>query len=125
MCEFEIAEKAKQKKVINLVDGLNQTYDELIEELVKADGKAGMTGRILGKIYLKMIADKIFLPIEAGQEREKEYAPFHAFAYYFQYFGYDGIIFKSTVQEGGKNLVLFDPSDAQPTLDTLRKFRIE
>ncbi len=63
--------------------------------------------------YAKIISDELFVKIDST-EKEIAYAPFHCFAYYFQSLGYKGIIYKSTVCLGGKNLVLFDKSLASP-----------
>lgn len=124
MCEFSITEEARRKKVINLVQGINKSYDDLIFDLAIAEMRRNPVqySRVLGRIYLKMIADEIFVPIENGQNRGHEYAPFHAFAHYFRAQGYAGIIYKSTVLDGGKNLVLFNPDDAGYVDGTMQHF---
>ncbi|HGT0240855.1 TPA: RES domain-containing protein, partial [Clostridioides difficile] len=67
-------------------------------------------------IYLKLISDYIFELVETdnAKEKEYEYAPFHVFANYIQNKRYNGIIFRSTRNSSGKNLVLFNPTYVNP-----------
>ena len=59
--------------------------------------------------YCKLLSDQIFIPVETNN-KSLMYAPFHCVAQYFLSLGYKGIIYKSTVFDKGKNLVLFDKS---------------
>ena len=64
--------------------------------------------------YAKLMSENIFLPLETD-DKELIYAPFQCLAQYFISKGYSGIIYKSTVCNGGKNIVLFDKLLASPT----------
>lgn len=68
---------------------------------------------LVASTYTKMLSDQIFIPIE-GTDKDIEYAPFQTIAQYFISLGFSGIIYKSTVFENGKNLVLFDKNISQP-----------
>lgn len=57
--------------------------------------------------YAKMLSEQIFVPVDS-EDKELMYAPFHCIAQYFLSLGYSGIVYKSTVYDKGKNLVLFD-----------------
>ncbi|MDU7966374.1 MAG: RES family NAD+ phosphorylase [Paeniclostridium sordellii] len=100
---------------------LNRKYGNQISDMREyaknsIKNKQGLNykiSKVMMKIYNKMISDKIFLPIGDGN-RECEYIPFHAFANYFKNQGYAGIIYKSTVSPGSKNLVLFNVQDVEP-----------
>ena len=63
-------------------------------------------------MILKLVNDSTFKKIDKSkftdEEIDNEYAPFHAFANYIENKGYAGIIYNSTVYEGGLNLVLFN-----------------
>ncbi len=63
--------------------------------------------------YCKLLSSQIFTPLET-EDKDLEYAPFQTLAQYFISKGYSGIIYKSTVCEGGKNIVLFDKNMAHP-----------
>lgn len=63
--------------------------------------------------YCKLLSEEIFVPLDT-EDRDLAYAPFQTMATYFLSIGYSGIIYKSTVQNGGKNIVLFDKQLAHP-----------
>lgn len=137
-CKFIPSNKqVLDNRVVDLTIGDDKTYDQLLHELEGPllwrqlstcefneeytnkcmEYKCGCvysTAKILMKIYNKMISEKIFLPVD-GLDREEEYRPFHAFANYFREKGYAGILYKSTVSPGNKNLVLFNVNDVEPT----------
>jgi hypothetical protein len=60
-----------------------------------------------------LLSEEIFVPLDT-EDRDLAYAPFQTMATYFLSIGYSGIIYKSTVQNGGKNIVLFDKRLAHP-----------
>lgn len=68
--------------------------------------------------YCKLLSEQIFLPVDTD-DKSIVYAPFHTIAQYFISLGFSGIIYKSTVCEGGKNLVLFDKTYAHPHGDII------
>ncbi len=75
--------------------------------------------RVSATFYFNLFNnDEIFKPIDQNQEdiesiRKREYAPFQFLAKYFEKEGFSGIIYQSTVNKSGKNLVLFNSSDAK------------
>ena len=66
--------------------------------------------------YAKILSEQLFIPVESA-DKELMYAPFHCIAQYFLSLGYSGIVYKSTVYEKGKNLVLFDKTLVKPVGD--------
>lgn len=87
---------------------------EFVNQSIRAKkGPEYKIAKELMKIYTKMITDDLFKAVD-GLDRQYEYAPFHAFANYFQQKGYTGIIYNSTVSPENRNLVLFDISDVNP-----------
>lgn len=135
-CKFVPSnESILDERVVDLTIGDNETYDELLKQVshyqflksisselgeehekMCMEYKCGCTynlSKVLMKIYNKMISEQIFLPVD-DSERLCEYRPFHAFANYFREEGYAGIIYKSTVSPGNKNLVLFNVNDVEP-----------
>lgn len=68
--------------------------------------------------YCKLLSEQIFLPL-ATDDKNIEYAPFHLIAQYFISMGYSGIIYKSTVCDKGKNIVLFNKEYAHPQGDII------
>lgn len=73
------------------------------------------TDRCLSLLFANLISYQLFIPLEDEKNNKNDvYAPFHILAKYFISEGYDGIIYRSTVYPGGKNMVLFDKSLAKP-----------
>lgn len=125
-----------EKRVVDLTIGDDLSYNDLLKQVGEClfwkqlsdefneehekmcmEYKVGYTyslSKVLMKIYNKMISEQIFLPVD-GLDREDEYRPFHAFASYFMEKGYAGILYKSTVSPGNKNLVLFNVEDVKTT----------
>ncbi len=124
--KFKYSNSNKNKKLLDLT--LADKYkdlDDIVEEIVnlqmtEENDKVGYMYNKINSLcvllYIKLISDAIFKPILTNDESMKqyEYAPFHAFASYIKYRGYSGIIYKSTMNEGGKNVVLFDIKDVEP-----------
>lgn len=65
-------------------------------------------------IYTKLLSEQIFVPLCDTDDRSIMYAPFQTMAQYYISLGYSGIIYKSTVSDFGKNLVLFDKNIVHP-----------
>lgn len=59
------------------------------------------------ELYMKLLSEEIFKPIDT-LNKDLEYTPFQFMANYFKALGYKGIIYKSTVSDYGKNIVVFD-----------------
>ena len=139
-CNFELNNKFAHNKVVDLTISEDYTYeylnvelntdlrksaDEIIEKAIKTK-KVPVKGEALFGLnernlvtkwavftYCKLLSEQIFVPLETN-DIELEYAPFHTVAQYFISLGYSGIIYKSTVSRGGKNMVLFDKTMASP-----------
>lgn len=139
-CYFEFGEDAKQYKIVDLTIADEYEYDDFntaLEayaqlKLEKEIRKAKLLRRMPKKkdiinkaefeqvfvewsiyTYCKLLSEEIFLPLDT-EDRDLAYAPFQTMANYFLSIGYSGIIYKSTVQNGGKNIVLFDKRLAHP-----------
>ena len=74
--------------------------------------------------YAKLLSEQIFEPLSEMEDKSIMYAPFQTMAQYYISLGYSGIIFKSTVYERGKNIVLFDKAIAYPQ-GTIEEYRIK
>lgn len=131
MCEFQITETGKNKKVINICGDIKlpkseiEMHNYIIKQIIMKKATENLeqvVARNMANLYINMFnTSKIFKPIETDEEEIKkyEYAPFHALANYIMEQGYAGIIFRSTVHESGTNLVLFDPNDVYVVKDTM------
>lgn len=131
ICEFEIKNSAKNKKVIDIRGDSKVPMSEsaLNEYILKnAVDKRLKTlnnqkfSSILVSVYFNMfLSDQIYKPINTREEETKryEYGPFHAIANYISEQGYAGIIYKSTVHQNGTNLVLFNHDDASIRNNTM------
>ena len=101
-----IIEISKSKNIIlspNDISNINMVRQILLNNIIE---------NYLVMMILKLVNDSTFKKIDkskfADEKIDKEYAPFHAFANYIENKGYAGIIYNSTVHEGGLNLVLFN-----------------
>jgi hypothetical protein len=139
-CYFEFGEDAKRYKIVDLTIADEYEYDDFnaaLEayaqlKLEKEIRKAKLLRRMPKKkdiinkaefekvfvewsiyTYCKLLSEEIFVPLDT-EDRDLAYAPFQTMATYFLSIGYSGIIYKSTVQNGGKNIVLFDKRLAHP-----------
>lgn len=139
-CNFKLNDEFAESKIIDLTISNDYTYEcfnlELNRDLTnsaneiikreKQKGKVPIKGqKFFGSnernmikrwavfTYCKLLSEQIFIPIETV-DTELEYAPFQTIAQYFISLGYSGIIYKSTVSKGGKNMVLFDKAMAAP-----------
>jgi hypothetical protein len=65
------------------------------------------------ELYMRLLSEEIFKPIHT-LNKELEYAPFQLMGNYFKSLGYKGIIYKSTVSNYGKNIVVFDKNSFMP-----------
>ena len=135
-CSFNLKPE-HDARIIDLTVGNNWTYEKLqrdleraarrivrkeTEKYLKSFSKPSALDFIpefrkwLVYTYAKMLSEHIFVPVET-KNKSLMYAPFHCIAQYFLSLGYDGIIYKSTVYDKGKNLVLFDKELVAPTGD--------
>lgn len=140
-CYFDFTDKAHRHKIIDLTIADEYDYDDFNEaleayvqlKLEKEKQKALLLRRLPKKkdiinraefeqvlikwsvyTYCKLLAEEIFVPLDTD-DRDLAYAPFQTMANYFLTMGYSGIIYKSTVQTGGKNIVIFDKQLAHPS----------
>lgn len=102
--------KFKLKKDINIID------------LTNIDGFSPFTGIDRGFDYtqyainvehLKMIAKEIAKPLR--NDNEYEYLPTQYISDFIKSLGYDGIEYKSTMHNSGRNLAVFDPTSFKCT----------
>lgn len=142
ICKFEVVKA--DAKIADLTFGLEDSYEtmnrEVNEEAAKIVNEQARlfmnTGdynyiynvdlsfffkKWLVPIYCKLISEQLLLPV-ADANKSLEYAPFQCMANYFKSIGFDGIIYKSTVYDRAKNIVLFDKYMAKPV--SKREFMI-
>ncbi len=77
------------------------------------------------KQYLKLICSSIYTKADGTEEEKEEaYKPFHILSAYLESKGVTGIIYPCTRSNKiiGKNVVLFNPSDARPIAGTIKKY---
>lgn len=100
------------------VDDKSYVYSQ-IKHLIKPfdiDIKTS-TEEFIMKQYLQILCDCIYTRVDGSDaEKEQAYQSFHTLAQYLQAKGITGIIYPCTRDEqiNGKNIVLFEPNDAQP-----------
>ena len=137
ICRFGL--KLPETKVIDLTIGENWTPEtqrielrELVSEY-RRDGKVMDPEEMMNTLvcrrnrlytYAKFLSEALFVPVE-NCDKHMAYIPFHYIAQYFRSFGYQGIIYKSTVCKGGKNMVLFNKEIANPLDSTIDDYIIE
>ena len=120
-------------KLVNLLGDpkLPVEENEIIIELIKQIKKHTNNGnkqaeKLLIQLYFMYFnEDEVFKPIPKEMTEENkavEYRPFQAIAKYFEWLGYDGLIYKSTVYEGGINTVIFDAKKVKLNEDSLEKY---
>ena len=79
---------------------------------------------MVAKQYLKMVCNIIYKKVDEKDETGKEkYKSFHILSMYLESKGVTGIIYPCTRTNKvvGKNLVLFNPADAKPIEESIRK----
>lgn len=137
LCHFELNNGVSNKTVVNLTIGEEYTFDTINNNLgsfAQRNKQKGVSDfLLLGKnidsniqqllfeyekwaalTYSKMMSEQLFVPLETD-DKELTFAPFQCLAQYFISQGFCGIIYKSTVCCGMKNIVLFDKLYAKPT----------
>jgi hypothetical protein len=74
-----------------------------------------------------MNSEEIFKPVDSKEEEEraKEYAPFQFLTSYIESLGYEGVKYKSTVNEKGANLVIFEPNNLKVITETMEHIKVE
>ena len=140
-CYFEFEKNSQNGKIVDLTiaddyeyDDFNDALESYIQKIFQQEKTKAILLRKLPRrneivnqkefekvflqwgvnTYCKLLSEEIFMPIDTD-DKDIEYAPFQTLAQYFLTLGFCGIIYKSTVCKGGKNLVLFDKNLAHPT----------
>lgn len=141
-CKFKSTKS--NKKIIDLTQSIDSTYDSINNNLnnealraVKKDVALKkeninsfediinncneLSKKKINELQIKhlvmslskMLSETLFNPINTN-DKDLIYAPFHCIAQYFLSLNYSGIIYKSTVYNSAKNMVLFDKTLAIP-----------
>ena len=138
LCKFKIEPTAFDILIVDLTVGLSMSYEQINQEMddvakkeiekdvslffstwnpkYLTDYKSIVPGMVLKWFTYtdtKMISEQLFVRVESA-EKGKEYLPFQWMARYFESLGFGGIIYKSTVYSGAKNIVLFDKTNVTP-----------
>ena len=124
ICKFDVNRKfhknQKRNYVIDLTITDSTTYDELnknLEELGRSQSlRQNEIKKWVASTYMKMLSSEIFVPL-SSVDTSIEYLPFQCLAKYFERHNLRGIIYKSTVHEKSRNIVLFDKNIASPVGD--------
>ncbi|MBE6861473.1 MAG: RES domain-containing protein [Ruminococcus sp.] len=136
ICFFDASSKS-DVKIVDLTVGNHWRYEKLQKDLecaakriVRRETKKYLESfskpstldfipefrKWLVYTYAMMLSEQIFVPVDTDN-KSLMYAPFQCIAQYFLSLGYNGIIYKSTVYDKGKNLVLFDKNLVTPVGD--------
>ena len=115
----KLLEKGKMLKE----SGENRKLKRLIKSKIHNSSDRKKIERYIGTMFIHDIVEAIFVPVE---EEKDSYLPFHLFANYLIEKGYCGVIHKSTrmdlIRKEGKNVILFNPFDAEPIEGTMKLF---
>lgn len=137
ICHFMLNDSFGYKKIVNLTTSDDYSYDfingnlerfaqELKPKVIRdifRDGKMADNTKEdffieckkwVTYTYSKLMSEQLFKPLDTDN-KELIYAPFQCIAQYFISQGFYGIIYKSTVYENAKNMVLFNKAYARPT----------
>lgn len=110
-CHFAFDERHLDLKLVDLTIANN--FEARINPFTMALDKKSIS-ELSFYIYTKLLSENLFLPISEIDDSAVMYAPFQMMAQYYISRGYSGIIYKSTVSEVGRNIVLFDKNIAHP-----------
>lgn len=111
------------RKIFDMVGDQKLTLD-LNELAVKAKKNPKNMERIIALYYFTLFNnERIFKPIHSNDDnyKEREYAPFQFLARYLQSKGYAGIKYRSTVHQGGTNVVIFNSHDIEIIKGSIEK----
>lgn len=139
LCRFETP---KNLKVFNMYphEAVPTNFDIFFKSIqTKSDSFTGNyktrqkkiayhVSEMFAKYFFNLInSEEIFKPVdfEGEEERAKEYAPFQFLASYIESLGYEGIKYRSTVNDRGANLVIFEPSNLKVITNTMKHIKIE
>lgn len=103
--------------------GENRKIKRLIKSKINNRTDRKKIERYISVMLIQNIVEAIFLPVD---EDKDSYIPFHFFAEYLINKGYLGVIHESTRMKkcgkNGKNVILFNPLDAEPMEGTMKLF---
>ena len=74
-------------------------------------GEDAFRQKVKRRVLFDAISSDLSKPLRSF-DSELEYIPTQYICEYFKYIGADGIMFKSSLRQNGKNLVLFYPNKA-------------
>lgn len=142
-CDFEIPEKFKGIKIINVAaekeipkndaDYMNFLRQNVSCRIFLKNGRLEVEPNIeeleywmLQTLFRLWEKSDMFAPVNVNDEDEQwyKYRPFHVISDYFERNGYQGIIYRSTVFKPGLCLALFDTKYAECLFDTAKQFNI-
>lgn len=141
-CNFNIKPAYHENELINLsseyrlptkdneiMEFLEQKYREACFKNGKHSAGEKEVEYYVMQICIKIIEHSdIFAPIDKThpcEEQRKKYKPFHFLCNYYESKGYIGLLFRSTVNTCGVNLVLFDPKYADCDFTTCEHTDLE
>ena len=99
--------------------------NEIQKQIHKLSDLEATVSESIAKQYMKMICSCIYSRVDGTEEeKEKAYKSFHILAKYLMDKGITGIIYPCTRDKNikGKNLVLFEPNDAEPIIGTIKQY---
>lgn len=138
ICEFE--QTGSNIKIVDLTVGEKWTPEKQqqeINKLIKSQKKKYLfqpntsdvlenhpiCKRNIVEAYTNIMSSELFVPL-MSKNKSEIYAPFHCIAHYFQSLNYSGIIYKSTVFDKGKNIVLFNKNIVAPIESSITTYVI-
>lgn len=99
--------------------------NEIQKQIHKLSDLEATVSESIAKQYMKMICSCIYSRVDGTEEeKEKAYKSFHILAKYLMDKGITGIIYPCTRDKNikGKNLVLFEPNDAEQIIGTIKQY---
>lgn len=99
-----------------------------IEDVTKSHFSTEKIVEFAGKTYLTLLSSSIYKKVDGSEdEKEKAYKSFHILSEYLQNKGITGIIYPCTrsTKIKGKNIVLFNPKDAEPIYGSIRQYHYD
>lgn len=131
ICEFKLKNENSLKIIDFTVDPKvpkdNDEAEKYVRYYINKYGTNDGTAVALAKIAKSIFGSSIaFDPINKADTSDEEllykYIPFWTITDYLEMKGYDGLMFNSTVDVGGKNLVIFDIQNAYYVENSIESF---
>ena len=131
VCKFDFIGDKNKIEIIDFTrdNSMPRSEDDLkkyIYKYISRDGKLG-SYKAIAKVLINFLCNSVaFEPIDKEKTNEYElrykYIPFWAITDYLENMGYNGLLFSSTVDDRGKNLVLFKLDHAKYVEGTIESF---